>query len=131
VFLLVPSPAVHVRQGVDKLPDCEFNANFAACEASNQVRVVSKSAWREAIVQDHTIEGPIADWYKVAKCAEWKNLVDVRKVYPHADYVDPYTVFNIKGNTYRLIVKIEYRWQIIFVKNLLTHDEYDKGGWKR
>lgn len=49
----------------------------------------------------------------------------------HADSVDPYTVFNIKGNSYRLIVKIEYRWQIIFVKHLLTHEEYDKGGWKK
>jgi mRNA interferase HigB len=54
----------------------------------------------------------------------------VRKTYPHADFVDPYTVFNIKGNAYRLIVKIEYRWQLIFVKHLLTHEEYDRGRWK-
>ncbi|HEY2117397.1 MAG TPA: type II toxin-antitoxin system HigB family toxin [Candidatus Angelobacter sp.] len=47
-----------------------------------------------------------------------------------ADFVDPFTVFNIKGGHYRLIVKIEYRWQIIFVKHLLTHEEYDRGAWK-
>lgn len=58
-------------------------------------------------------------------------MADVRKVYPHADYVEPYTVFNIKGGAYRLIVKIEYRWQLIFVKHLLTHAEYDRGGWKK
>jgi mRNA interferase HigB len=40
-------------------------------------------------------------------------------------------VFNIKGGAYRLIVKIEYRWQMIFVKNLLTHAEYEREGWKR
>jgi mRNA interferase HigB len=51
-------------------------------------------------------------------------------VYPHADFVDPFTVFNIKGGRYRLIVKIEYRWQMIFVKYLLTHKEYDKGAWE-
>ena len=77
------------------------------------------------------LEGPISDWYKIAKAAEWKSLVEVRKVYPHADYVHPYTVFNLKGNMYRLMVKIEYGWQIVFVKHLLTYAEYDKGAWKK
>lgn len=55
----------------------------------------------------------------------------MKKTYGSADYVDPYTVFNIKGGSYRLIVKIEYRWQLIFVKGVLSHDEYEKGGWKK
>jgi mRNA interferase HigB len=80
---------------------------------------------------DHALQAPISEWYKVAKNATWRSLVDVRQVYPHADFVDPYTVFNIKGNAYRLIVKIEYRWQIIFVRHLLTHNDYDKGEWKK
>jgi mRNA interferase HigB len=95
------------------------------------MHLVSKSAWRQAIRNDRTLEGPIGEWYKIAKAAEWKSLVDVRKVYPHADYVHPYTVFNLKANKYRLVVKIEYRWQIVFVKHLLTHAEYDKGAWKK
>jgi hypothetical protein len=57
--------------------------------------------------------------------------MDVRKVYPSADLVGPYTVFNTKGNAYRLIVKIEYRWQMIFVKHLLTHAEYDRKEWTK
>ena len=75
--------------------------------------------------------GPITEWYKIATHAAWRNLNDVRKVYPHADFVAPYTVFNIKGNNYRLIVKIEYRWQIIFVKYLLRHADYNRGKWKK
>jgi hypothetical protein len=47
------------------------------------------------------------------------------------NFVDPYTVFNIKGGAYRLIVKIEYRWQKIFVKHVLTHAEYDRNEWKK
>ncbi len=94
------------------------------------MRVISKSAWRDAVAVDPSVEGPIAEWYRVAKHAAWRSLADVRKVYPHADFVAPYTVFNIKGNSYRLIVKIEYRWQIIFVKQLLTHAEYNPGKWK-
>lgn len=95
------------------------------------MHVISKKAWQDATAKDHTLEGPISEWYRVARSASWNSLVDVRQVYPHADFVDPYTVFNIKGNAYRLIVKIEYRWQMIFVKHLLTHDEYNKGDWKR
>ena len=95
------------------------------------MHVISKSAWRQAIAKDHALEGPISEWYQVAKSATWTDLAGVRKVYPHADFVNPYTVFNMKGNAYRLIVKIEYRWQMIFVKDLLTHEAYDKGGWKR
>ena len=95
------------------------------------MHVISKRAWRQAVAADHPLESAISEWHKVATCATWTSLVDVRKVYPHADFVDPYTVFNIKGGAYRLIVKIEYRWQMIFVKHLLRHAEYDKGDWKK
>ena len=95
------------------------------------MRVISKSAWREAISADPSLLRPISEWHKVARHATWRSLADVRASYPHADLVGPYTIFNIKGNSYRLIVKIEYRWQIIFVKAVLTHAEYNKGKWKR
>ncbi len=95
------------------------------------VHVISKGAWREAVAKDPTLEGALSAWHKVAKDAKWGNLAEVRKVYSHADFVDPYTVFNIRGGNYRLIVKIEYRWQMIFVKSVLTHEEYGKGAWKK
>ena len=95
------------------------------------MHVISKSAWREAVAADSTLESPISQWHKVATRAAWASLADVRRVYPHADFVDGYTVFNIKGNAYRLIVKIEYRWRMIFVKHLIPHAEYDRGDWKK
>jgi mRNA interferase HigB len=96
------------------------------------VHVISKNAApvRKKIEEDSTLEGPFSAWYKVATNAEWKNIHEVRAVYPTADFVDPFTVFNIRGGNYRLIVKIEYRWQMIFIKDLLSHDEYSKGRWK-
>ena len=94
--------------------------------------MISKSAWKDAVARDHTLEGPISEWYKIATRATWNNINEVKLVYPHADFVDPYTVFNIRGGKYRLIVKIEYRcWQMIFVKHLLTHEEYGKDWWKK
>ncbi|CCQ56442.1 type II toxin-antitoxin system HigB family toxin [Crocosphaera watsonii] len=70
------------------------------------------------------------DWYRVASKANWSNLNDVQKTYKSAESVGNFTVFNIKGNHYRLIVDIIYSSQRIYIKDILTHAQYDKGGWK-
>lgn len=69
-------------------------------------------------------------WYTVVKKARWQNLAELKQVYPSADLVDRYTVFNIKGNKYRLVSRIVYRSQTVFVVAKMTHEEYDRGKWK-
>jgi mRNA interferase HigB len=69
-------------------------------------------------------------WFKVEAKASWSNLVEVQSVFPKAEAVGKFTVFNIKGNRYRLIVSINYDKQLIFIKYVLTHAEYDKENWK-
>jgi mRNA interferase HigB len=76
------------------------------------------------------LESALDTWYRIAKQARWRNLDDVRQVYPPADSVGQFTVFNIKGNSYRLITCIEYAWNRVFIESVLTHAEYSKGGWK-
>jgi mRNA interferase HigB len=56
--------------------------------------------------------------------------VEVQAVYPKAEAVGNFTVFNVKGNKYRLILSINYEQQIIYIKYVLTHAEYDKENWK-
>jgi len=56
--------------------------------------------------------------------------VEVQAVYPKAEAVGNFTVFNIKGNKYRLILSINYEQPIIYIKYVLTHAEYDKENWK-
>jgi len=73
----------------------------------------------------------LTTWLAVASRAGWKNISEVRQVYPHADAVGACTVFNIKGNHYRLIAKIDYRAQTVYIKRVLTHAEYDKEKWKK
>lgn len=90
------------------------------------MRVISRRRLREYWQRHADVEEALKTWYAVAKRARWTNLAEVRLTYTTADIVEGYTIFNIKGNTYRLIVKIEYRMQIIFVKRVLTHAEYDK-----
>jgi mRNA interferase HigB len=69
-------------------------------------------------------------WYQVTKDANWGSIVEVRRVYPSADFVSGLTVFNISGNKYRLIADIFYKQQIASIKYVLTHAEYTKGKWK-
>jgi len=54
----------------------------------------------------------------------------MRAVFPHADPVGDLTVFNIAGNKYRLIARVNYRTQKVFVRAILTHGDYDLGRWK-
>jgi len=94
------------------------------------MRVIGRQKLLEAAARDPTLRGRLSAWYKVASTSTWKNLLEVRQTYPAADYVAPFTVFNIKGNRYRLIASIEYSMQLILIKDVLTHAEYDRGRWK-
>lgn len=69
---------------------------------------------------------PLDAWYAVTKDATWASLVEVRRIYPTADFVSGVTVFNISGNKYRLIVSISYRAQVVDIESVLTHAEYTK-----
>jgi mRNA interferase HigB len=72
----------------------------------------------------------IDEWYKVIKSVSWQNLEEVKQIYRDTEAVGNFTVFNIKGNKYRLIVDINYVNQTIYYKYFLTHAEYDKDSWK-
>ena len=95
------------------------------------MHVISRKALREFAARHPDAGAPLDIWHRIARKAVWRSLAGVRKTYPHADAVGMYTVFNIKGNAYRLIVKIEYEFGLIFIKRVLTHAEYDKGAWKK
>jgi mRNA interferase HigB len=94
------------------------------------MRVVGKTVLESYGVSHANARRPLAAWLAVAEQATWQNMMEVKQTYPHADYVRPYTVFNIKGNSYRLITIINYKIQLISVDRCMTHAEYDKGDWK-
>jgi mRNA interferase HigB len=94
------------------------------------LRAVSKKRLREFWTRHAGAEDPLKTWYATAKRARWTNLIEVQRTYSSAEAVGRNTVFNIKGNAYRLIAIIEYRLQIIFIREVLTHAEYDKDKWK-
>ena len=95
------------------------------------MNVVSKRTLREFWVKNKQSEIPLDTWHRIAKKATWQNLVEVRTDFPHADLVGKCVVFNIGGNKFRLIAKVEFQKQVVFVKFILNHSEYDKNLWKK
>jgi mRNA interferase HigB len=75
-------------------------------------------------------QGALDSWYKLASKADWANLIEVQSLFPKAEAVGNFTVFNIKGNHYRLVVSLEYEKQLLYIKYVLTHAEYDQEKWK-
>jgi mRNA interferase HigB len=98
------------------------------------MRVISLKRLRAFWRRHPDAEGPLRVWFRIAKSAAWGSLHAVRRTFPHADGVDTtrgvLTVFNVCGNKYRLIVRIRYDYELINVRAVLTHKEYDRGEWK-
>lgn len=72
------------------------------------------------------LEGPMRAWLSIAKQARWKHLVELRQTWRDTDFVDGETIFNIKGDSYRLFAMVNYEAQTIIVRQLMTHAEYSK-----
>jgi mRNA interferase HigB len=94
------------------------------------MHVISRKRLREACRSHADVCEALDDWFSIANKANWERLDDVQRFYPKAEAVSNFTVFNIKGNRYRLIASINYEKQIIYIKYVLTHLEYDKDRWK-
>lgn len=73
---------------------------------------------------------PLLNWFRIVRKAAWNSLAEVRNDFAHADVVGRRTVFNIHGNAYRLIARVNYMSERVFILHILTHAEYSKGRWK-
>ena len=94
------------------------------------MRIISDSRLRTASAKYPNSQPSIKAWIKITKLANWHSLDDTRQTFLSTDLVGKLTVFNIAGNNYRLITLIDYRQSKVFIRDFLTHAEYDKGKWK-
>jgi mRNA interferase HigB len=94
------------------------------------MRIISRRRLREFWERHPQSETALVAWYQITMRRRWNSIADVRRDFPQADAVGPWTVFNIGGNDFRLVVDIVYRGQAVYVKAVMTHAEYDKGKWR-
>jgi mRNA interferase HigB len=94
------------------------------------MRLIDKKRIMEACIVYPSAKSQLEQWYTTIKNGTYPNLTALRKTYPHADPVGKATVFNIKGNDFRLITSIHYNTQTCFILEVLTHAEYNTNAWK-
>ena len=90
-------------------------------------RIIAKKTLREFWLKHSDSEQYLKTWYETAKNSNWTSPNEVKQTYINASILkDNRVVFNIKGNSYRLIVKFNYKRQWAFIRFLGTHAEYDR-----
>lgn len=91
------------------------------------MRVIAKKILREFWEKHNDAEQQLKTWYKEASKANWSSPNDVKNEYAKASILkNNRVVFNICGNNYRLVVKINYDRGWVFIRFIGTHSDYDQ-----
>ena len=91
------------------------------------MRIISRKTLRAFQTQHPRVRQPLDDWYRLVESSVWETPADIKKAFRSADFLhDNRIVFNIAGNEYRLVVKVEYQFQTVYIRFVGTHAEYDK-----
>ena len=94
------------------------------------MRVITKRRIVEFSEKYPDCSNALYSWYKIISKSDYKTFDELIKTFSSADQVNNLTIFNIGGNKYRLIAAIHYNKQILYIRHILTHKEYDKNKWK-
>ena len=95
------------------------------------MHVVSKKKITDFITKYPGSESSLLSWYSIVNTEIFSDLNELRNWFPNADLVGRRTVFNIGGNKYRMITRVNFASKRIFILYLLTHSEYSKDKWKK
>jgi mRNA interferase HigB len=91
------------------------------------LRVIAKKILREFWEKHSDSKQQLKSWFKETGDVYWRNPKDIKKEYPSASFLaDNRVIFNIKGNKYRLIIKVNYDYNMVWIRFIGTHAEYDK-----
>lgn len=95
------------------------------------MRVITNRRLLEFSATHHDSSGPLQAWRKAMENTEFSSFAELRAVFGSVDKVGDQHVFNIAGNKYRLITYLRFDRQLCYIKQILTHTEYDKGAWRK
>jgi len=91
------------------------------------LRVIARKTLREFWTKHSDCEQQLKSWYRETEKSEWQNANDIKREYTAASILgNNRVVFNIKGNNYRLVVKINFQYQMTWIRFVGTHKEYDR-----
>ena len=94
------------------------------------MRIISNRALRVFASNHPQAESPLQGWRRVIEKNSFSTWAEIKRAFNAVDKVDGLVVFNIGGNKYRLVTRVRFEKQIVYIKAVLTHRDYDKGDWK-
>ena len=94
------------------------------------MHIITRKRLNEFAAIHPNASASLQHWYRLMKTESFTTFAELRSIFPSADQVGKLTVFNIGGNTVRLIASVHYNRQRVYIRAVLTHDEYDTGTWK-
>lgn len=95
------------------------------------VHIISRKALIRFWEKHPDSQASLARWFKIVRNTDFNSFAALRRVFPSADMVERWVVFNISGNKYRLIASIHFTRNKVYIRDVLTHAEYDRGDWKK
>ena len=95
------------------------------------MHIISRKALRQFWEHFPDSKNALSHWFNAIQKNNFDNFNELRATFPTADQVGDLIVFNIGGNKYRLIASIHFNRGKVYIRNVLTHREYDKGAWKQ
>ena len=95
------------------------------------MHVITRRRLNEFAARHPEARSALSQWYRLAHKTRFRSFVDLRRTFPSADVVGKFTVFDIGGNKVRLIAAIHYNRGKLYIRHVLTHEEYDRGNWKK
>lgn len=91
------------------------------------MRIISRKTLKEFWERHPDAEQPLQALYADLKASHWKSPSEIKSVYRNASFVENNrVVFNIKGNTYRVVAAFQYQFGIVYIRFVGTHEEYDR-----
>jgi mRNA interferase HigB len=94
------------------------------------MKIISNRALRAFATLHPQSESPLMGWRRVIEKNDFSNWSQLKNAFNSVDKVEDLVVFDIGGNKFRLVAYIRFEKQIVYIKAVLTHAEYDKGAWK-
>ena len=95
------------------------------------MHIITRKRIKEFIEKYPDSQSSLETWYQIVRHADYDTFNELKQHFSSADYVDGYVVFNISGNKYRLIAAVHFNRKRIYIRNILTHSEYDRNKWRR
>jgi len=89
------------------------------------MRLISNKALREFAIKNPASNGALQGWRRIIEHSDFRNFAELRKTFNSVDKVGDFYVFDIAGNRYRIIAAIHFNTQMLYVRAVLTHAQYD------